>query len=168
MSHVHVSSVAGPLCFEIFGISLAFGMYNDTLKYAALFFKMAYLVVSEGVTAYVGRTNLRSVSSVLSHSLPQNKRTPRKPYLSLLYTFVSAPNNSFSIACVARCRLTRSLSSSACSKGIRWMRDHIFSRASSLYTSLRQHTPFTRSTQIVRVLTSAPLSLAQPSRSHMS
>jgi len=53
-------------------------------------------------------------------------------YRSELYTLTLSPRSSFSRAWSARCRRTRSRSVSACRRGIRWMRDHIFSRASSL------------------------------------
>lgn len=42
------------------------------------------------------------------------------------------PKSSFSLAWSAKCLLTKSRSSSAVNSGMRWMRDHIFSRASSL------------------------------------
>ena len=53
-------------------------------------------------------------------------------YRSPLYALVSVPSRTFSRAWSAKCLRTRSRSSSACRRGIRWMRDHIFSRASSL------------------------------------
>lgn len=62
-------------------------------------------------------------------------REKQLSYRSLLYAFVSLPNNSFSLALSAKCLRTKSRSSSACRSGMRCIRDHIFSRPNSLVSN---------------------------------
>lgn len=95
---------------------------------SGLVFWHSYFVTLEGVIAYVGRTNL---SLILAPRILHAFDT--KTYRSLLYIGTSFPSNSFSSAFCAKSLRTTSRSSSACSNGMRWMRDHIFSLASSLW-----------------------------------
>lgn len=69
-----------------------------------------FLALSDGVTANVGAVH----------------RSP-------LYTRALSPKRAFSRAWSAKWRRTWSRSSSAWRAGMRWMRAHIFSRASSLF-----------------------------------
>lgn len=97
-------------------------------KGSGLVFWHSYFVTLEGVIAYVGRTNLSlTLAPRILHAFDT------KTYRSLLYIGTSFPSNSFSSAFCAKSLRTTSRSSSACSNGMRWMRDHIFSLASSLW-----------------------------------
>lgn len=81
-----------------------------------------------------GRTYHEHKSTKTTYTTPSTIiQRGEQPHLSELYTFVSVPRSSFSRFKSAKCRRTWSLSSSACNSGRIWMRDHTFSRASSLF-----------------------------------